>query len=591
MGKALLIGAPLGALKGTTKDLELMTEVLEARAFECQVLTGSDATREGIMNALDSFFHHLIPDEACVFYYTGHGTLLPHPLRGPLFPSLVPMDFEASGPGDFRGILDIEMSSFFVELGQKTADITGIWDTCHAAGMTRRDHFQTKYYASEAGDYGLREHFASLKPLNTQVLQGRAITGVRIFATTEDSQATEYRSSRHGHTSLFTEKLCMQLSHAGNANLSWRQLMTGLSSQVHRLLPGQHPCAFGNLSRRPFENADAEKARTFSCYLKAPLFERPIIQASGLQGIAKGDRFLLHDSYKETVLGEVEVTDVRGNEAQTAVIQQFKPLRMGMTARLREQPSKRLQVMVKDLDPQAFKVIHESPLLDDDLSDPSLAEVIVEKQGAVYKVTDSEGLLLAPTTQNAPEAKHHLEVLARHRNLVLMENLPQQSEIPCELVWGQMVHGTKRALPMHGASLCVGDFIYLDLYNTETMTYFHLFAVNMDRQIASLIPSYPMGLPLRVGERRTLGLHPRTQQPGWELTWTPAGHLDPHQGHGESLFAIFINQPHDLSHLSGPGFSEFRAGHAPVVNRGQETGFQYEVRTIHYELCPVEVMV
>src|SRR6266480_7996689 len=74
--RALLIGAQTNGLQGVDNDVAAMTRALEPRGFRIVTLIGSDASREGILDAYRRLIAEARDGDACVVYYSGHGGLL-----------------------------------------------------------------------------------------------------------------------------------------------------------------------------------------------------------------------------------------------------------------------------------------------------------------------------------------------------------------------------------------------------------------------------------------------------------------------------------------------------------------------------------
>ena len=117
--RALILASQTYGLQGCDADAELMRATLSARGFECDLRTGGDATRAGILDGVDRLAAASGPGDAAVVYYSGHGGRVARPDaaerratgRSGYFQFIVPFDIDESGPDDFRGLLSEELSA------------------------------------------------------------------------------------------------------------------------------------------------------------------------------------------------------------------------------------------------------------------------------------------------------------------------------------------------------------------------------------------------------------------------------------------------------------------------------------------------
>jgi hypothetical protein len=144
--RALLVGIatyrdPQLCLQGPKNDLPLMKQLLTEsfgfQASEIRVLSDEQATRQGILDAMEeTLIRGVGPGDSVFFYYSGHGTQTPDQNGDDddgLDEMLVPYDFDK--PNWKGGILDDEIG---VLLGRiPTDDIVIIFDCCHSGTMTR----------------------------------------------------------------------------------------------------------------------------------------------------------------------------------------------------------------------------------------------------------------------------------------------------------------------------------------------------------------------------------------------------------------------------------------------------------------------
>jgi hypothetical protein len=157
--RALLIGIgkylePIRPLTGCVNDAELLASVLTERfGFDdVALLRDTEATRVGILAAMDALLKRTEPDDVVVFYFAGHGSQRPDQENDEPsgFDSTI-LAVDATHDGtEFHGdITDDEIALWLQDLGAKTSAITVIVDACHSGTITRdvddsADGFQTR---------------------------------------------------------------------------------------------------------------------------------------------------------------------------------------------------------------------------------------------------------------------------------------------------------------------------------------------------------------------------------------------------------------------------------------------------------------
>jgi caspase domain-containing protein len=147
---ALLIGinqypkfAPRGQLSGCVNDVQVMRQVL-VESFDFPVehvtlLTDGEATREGILAAMQGLLARAGEDDIVVFHYSGHGSQMTD-VEGDepdgLDETIVPYD-SGRAPHENRDIKDDEIYVWIQKLTSKTPWLTLIFDCCHSGNIVR----------------------------------------------------------------------------------------------------------------------------------------------------------------------------------------------------------------------------------------------------------------------------------------------------------------------------------------------------------------------------------------------------------------------------------------------------------------------
>ncbi|MCP3963261.1 MAG: hypothetical protein GY719_35930 [bacterium] len=117
-------------LRGCASDLQRMLVLLSRRGFRAQFRLNQQASRAGILSAVDELIKSVDAGDTVVLYYAGRGSRVQaeewsHPRQ-----TIVPYDTgRIDGRGRNRDIFDLEMDSWIARLAEKKARVTAIFDT------------------------------------------------------------------------------------------------------------------------------------------------------------------------------------------------------------------------------------------------------------------------------------------------------------------------------------------------------------------------------------------------------------------------------------------------------------------------------
>ena len=148
--RALLVGInrypnfpPERQLRGCENDVALLHATLRDRfGFPealITVLTNEQATRDGILGAMNQLADATEVDDAVVLYYSGHGSQMSDREGDePDFfdETIIPFD-SGRMPHKNRDISDDEIYLWLRKVGQKTGNITLWFDCCNSGSLTR----------------------------------------------------------------------------------------------------------------------------------------------------------------------------------------------------------------------------------------------------------------------------------------------------------------------------------------------------------------------------------------------------------------------------------------------------------------------
>jgi len=241
-GWALLIGVDQNqtakwALPDVAKDVAALQKVLvhPARCAyppeHVQVLTGADATRQGILDGLDWLSERLQGDAeaTAVIYYTGHGwrDASTHPSDF----YLIPYDVKASGV-QARALRAADFAAGIA--GMQPRRLLVILDCCHAAGMNVKDVslLPPGCVGAAAAPPLFMPGGAGAKGLETLAVgRGRAV-----LSSSTGEQSSYIRQDRQ--MSIFTYHLIKALTgHAQPAEGAREVLVSDVMSYVTRRVP------------------------------------------------------------------------------------------------------------------------------------------------------------------------------------------------------------------------------------------------------------------------------------------------------------------------------------------------------------------
>lgn len=141
--QALLVGVescPAADLQGPGNDVALVRGVVGERfGFDSIVVPNLEATRDGILAALDKLVAAAAPDDSLLFYFAGHGTRIEvrDDDEEQLREALCPHDFSLDDLS--RGILDYELHERFARAQGRGARMTAIFDCCFSGGLAEED--------------------------------------------------------------------------------------------------------------------------------------------------------------------------------------------------------------------------------------------------------------------------------------------------------------------------------------------------------------------------------------------------------------------------------------------------------------------
>ena len=347
--RALLIGinayqfAPkIPILHGCVNDAQLMRSILEEQfAFPPEnvtLLTDAQATRDGILAALDALVTATGKDDIAVLYYAGHGSQMTDregDEASGLDNTIMPVDSEGWS-GVNRDITDDEIHLRLVALGEKTPYTTIIVDACHSATITR-DAFGVASRSVPADRRPISALPPSPIPGNATraapvMPAGRGPSGwmplaeqyALIAGCRDEETSFEYRPPEaegkivHGALTYF---LGQELRRA-TPGTSYRDVFERAAARVTANDARQHPQMEGRVDRAVFGVTDLDPMR-FARVL-ARNGDVVTLAAGAAHGMTVGSTWTVYpQGTKHTEgaesLGTVEISDVRAIRADARI--------------------------------------------------------------------------------------------------------------------------------------------------------------------------------------------------------------------------------------------------------------------------------
>lgn len=592
--RALLIGSQTFGLTGVNADVELVDRLLAAHGFERRVLIDHAATRDGILSAFKQFIQDTRPGDPVVLYYSGHGGRIANPNHAPERPHeprhyacIIPFDHE---PTNFRGIFSAELSALLAQLALRTANITTLFDCCHAADLIKgnaptqdggTDRGSTTTNATGVTITGLPRRRAIPVPWHDSItahrehlinlgydLSARAayVEGnphaVRLHACAAEQNAYESQFPDGSVGGLLTRALVNVLALAEPHVTTWLALAERIRATVRGSHPTQVPELHGPTGRTLF-SADALPLTDVLAFSTRGGLN--YLSGGALQGVTPGSRYLLmplnaNRADLALALAEAEVLDVDPSTARIALrtLRGAAPPPAGTLAFL-YQPQHHRHVIALDLPPGPLHdrlnaAITASPRLTLTAA-PNvrpLATLTQDPRG--LHLHDRDGHFLYTYTSTAPSPVPYLEQLARIRDLFDHPAPAEQTRLdpPPTLRWGVITphpdKAQRRTLPRQNAQLDEGDRIYVQITaHSSAPIYVHIIEIGVSRTITLRTTSQPYGVPLCPQKTYTLGQDLTDLVPGIPLTWPE--HLPRSAPQPSALLVLWLDQPVDLRSL------------------------------------------
>jgi hypothetical protein len=544
--RALVVGVPGKSIRAdqgvrsAEHDVVTVAEMLDGRGFEVDIRTGRRATRDGILEGYDTLIEHAVADEAVVFYFSGHGfhsiATDGHPMR--VMQGICPEDLSETTSHDFRGITSSELSIKLAQLTRRTKNVTLMFDCCYAAQMSRDIAGQG---AESLGlpypiHHGFGAYFDALKRRYPDDFHAVSALGtqdvVRLVACNQDGGAYAYEVAPGQRGGAFTKAVLDVLREAGDAGLSWASMEDAIRGRVQSNCVDQRPSIGGAKQRRPF-TMKVSPANPDAAVLVV-MGDDHEIEAGDLHGVTKGDLYAVMPSGSEAHQPQRAIAELRVERVSaTRSHARIETWRNGNSAVpghavaiAIERLASRQAVAVKvpaSVHPAVARAIKATRNLR--VAEPSEGSVLATLRVVGNDLTiEDPGGALRPTTRFPAELPAAIDWLANRAAAQRLRGLEGEHGVladEVEIEWGTVEHHQPQPMPEHGASLGLGDRIYVRVRSrVNRRLYLHIFNVGIDDCITSLITYAPAGLELRpAAPEATLGQEFNGDLTGLALSW------------------------------------------------------------------------
>jgi hypothetical protein len=579
--RALLIGAQTNGLEGVDNDVAAMVRALEPRGFRVHTVTGSDATRDGILDAYRKLIADIRHGDACVVYYSGHGGLV-RPATDELagetqadLQFIVPYDYSASTEDDFRGITGTELSVLLNDLTAVTLNAAVVLDCCHAAHLSRVTELRVKALlrSTRATYAGVRRHIDGLIAAGLNVERRDPHNNrdaVRVVACAPHESAFEGANVDGVDMGLLTDALTRKLIATQGMRVNWLTLMDAIRRDVQNFAQTQRPEVEGPSNQQPFETNDPSPVAT----LPVVVTGRGRIKLLGapLLDVQQGDEFvIMPGDIAETVADPADPRAIA-----TAKVDEIAQMAAGADLRLApgwdDVPlGARAHRTLAGASPMPVRLTDGHPVADDlrgaiagqplvRVADPGEETTVSVEVDAVGRMTvrDLVGPLHPPYAATPYALRRVVTNLQRLAQAAALRRLgadvvPFEHHVRVE--WGRLRAGAREPLPLAGALLFADESerIYFELHNDgDDVAFVSLVDIGISAKIGLLTGSDPSGIRIGPGDSYVYGWNEdRARLVGVDVTWPDV--VEKINPRPETMLVIISNRPVDVSVLQQSG--------------------------------------
>ena len=370
---ALLIGInhyphfpPDWQLEGCGNDVAVLRDALSRRfgfrEDQIAVLRDEQATREGILAAMEALVRRAGKDDEVVFFYSGHGSYQSDGDEADEADgkdeTLVPHD-SGRDPEPNRDISDDEIYLWLLRLTAKTPFVTLIFDCCHS-GNILRDAFAGKMRGVPGDERPANELAARIRPEEIPLLAGgdalRRLGDkyVAILACGSHESANEIPGTEQQATQgALTYHLSRALLDPCFTGATWREVCERIFPQVSTHFRTQHPELEGARDREVLGGREIPPMTFLP--VQAREGDAAVLSAGEACGLTKGSQWAVYAPATRSIegdvkrVGTVEISSLGATSSEARVVEEETPRAIGpgMRAVEAKRPSEGLRLTVK----------------------------------------------------------------------------------------------------------------------------------------------------------------------------------------------------------------------------------------------------
>jgi hypothetical protein len=334
-------------LDGCGNDVAIVHDTLSRRfgfrTDQIEVLRDEQATRDGILAAMEALVDRAGKDDEVVFFYSGHGSQQPD---GPekdeadgYDETLVPCDSgRISLPN--RDISDDEVYLWLLRLTARTPFVTLIFDCCNS-GTILRDGFAGKSRSAPREERPVSGLAARVPPEAAELLAGGEDSPaamrrlgdkyVALSACGSEETANEIlvgEEKRLAHGAL-TYHLVKALMDPGFGGATWREVFERVAPQVTAFFRTQHPAVEGARDREVFGVHDIPPMTYLS--VDSRVGDTVILGAGKVCGLTLGSQWQVYAPATRSLdddaklVGAIEISAVGVTSSKALVVKEERP--------------------------------------------------------------------------------------------------------------------------------------------------------------------------------------------------------------------------------------------------------------------------
>ncbi|HEX3127002.1 MAG TPA: caspase family protein [Thermoanaerobaculia bacterium] len=333
-------------LEGCVRDAREVAKLLETRfgfpPGQINLLLDEQATRDGILKALEKLAETVGENDAVVIHYSGHGSqreaLTEDPGRASFQEeTIVAQDSGHEDPYPNQDIYSYELRERIAKLTTVTPNVTVILDCCHSGTMAvmRDDKGRSVRIRSVKADVR-----GNPRRSNPRDFKGPAsfIRHVVIAACRDKESAYEIPLEDGSHGALTWNLLRELESLPAGACPTYRDVFEPVRSRVHDRYKSQETQLEGVRERELFGLAELVPMSFLPVQHRRD--DRVLLGGGATCGVAQKSVWTIHPPQSKQggeVLGRVEVTEVRGMSATARVVDEVRPDAIGRWCRAVEE--------------------------------------------------------------------------------------------------------------------------------------------------------------------------------------------------------------------------------------------------------------